>query len=225
MARLENPPVPVSLTAIADAVWDEAVAGHVGAGSTGERVERLDLLQAGGTGDLTPTRAVLLSRLSLLAAGGAGQLNPAQLIAMVPKEVAPGGYEALRDLSDKVFSSSGTDNTYGAYVELVASTARAFRISAIGIGPVTPFANIDYAQVEIATGVGGSEVAFFTGQIAVKSIVTGDAQAVILGLSVPTAFIASGTRVAARIADGRPDVLQYSLAVTVIDDADYRAVT
>jgi hypothetical protein len=47
----------------ADAVWDELVADHVGAGSTGERLERLDIIASGGSGGLTNARAVLLDNL------------------------------------------------------------------------------------------------------------------------------------------------------------------
>ena len=49
-----------SAASIADAVWDEAVADHVGAGSTGERVERLDIIASGGAGGLTNARATNL---------------------------------------------------------------------------------------------------------------------------------------------------------------------
>ena len=48
---------------IADAVWDEAVADHVAAGSTGERLERLDIIASGGAGGLTNARAALLDNL------------------------------------------------------------------------------------------------------------------------------------------------------------------
>ncbi|KKL71133.1 hypothetical protein LCGC14_2097930, partial [marine sediment metagenome] len=48
---------------IVDGVLDEAIAGHVGAGSVGNLVERLDLLATGGAGGLTDARAVLLSNL------------------------------------------------------------------------------------------------------------------------------------------------------------------
>lgn len=49
--------------AIADAVWDEAISGHVTAGSAGERVERLDILASGGAGEITTTRASNLDNL------------------------------------------------------------------------------------------------------------------------------------------------------------------
>lgn len=48
---------------VADAVWDEASADHVAAGSTGERVERLDIIASGGAGGLTNARAVLIDNL------------------------------------------------------------------------------------------------------------------------------------------------------------------
>ena len=48
---------------IVDGVLDEAIAGHVGAGTVGNLVERLDLLATGGSGGLTDARAVLLSNL------------------------------------------------------------------------------------------------------------------------------------------------------------------
>ena len=48
---------------IADAVWDEASADHVAAGSVGERVERLDIIATGGAGGLTNARAANLDNL------------------------------------------------------------------------------------------------------------------------------------------------------------------
>jgi hypothetical protein len=60
----------------ADAVWDEAVSDHVGAGSVGERVERLDLLASGGSGGLTNARAVLLDNLD---AAVSTRATPAQV--------------------------------------------------------------------------------------------------------------------------------------------------
>lgn len=65
-----------SAAEIADAVWDEAVAGHVSAGSTGERVERLDLLASGGSGGLTNARAVNLDNLD---AAVSTRATPAQV--------------------------------------------------------------------------------------------------------------------------------------------------
>lgn len=59
----------------ADAVWDEAIAGHVGAGSAGERVERLDLLQTGGAAELTPARAALLANLDAAISTRASQTS------------------------------------------------------------------------------------------------------------------------------------------------------
>lgn len=53
----------VVASAIAAAVLDEAISAHVGAGSTGDRIERLDLLATGGGGELTSARTVLLSSL------------------------------------------------------------------------------------------------------------------------------------------------------------------
>lgn len=48
---------------IVDETWDELSADHVGAGSIGERVERLDVIASGGSGGLTNARAVLLDNL------------------------------------------------------------------------------------------------------------------------------------------------------------------
>lgn len=52
------------VTALANAIWDEAIASHVSAGSAGERIERLDLLASGGSGELTGTRAGKLDNLN-----------------------------------------------------------------------------------------------------------------------------------------------------------------
>ena len=49
-----------------DEVLDEAIAGHIGAGSVGNLVERLDIVATGGAGGLTDTRAVLLDNLDAL---------------------------------------------------------------------------------------------------------------------------------------------------------------
>lgn len=58
-----NNPATVNVAAIVDAVWDEAAAGHVAAGSIGALVERLDIIAAGGAGELNAARMVLLSHL------------------------------------------------------------------------------------------------------------------------------------------------------------------
>lgn len=52
--------VPSTVT---DEVLDEAVASHVGAGSVGERIERLDVIASGGAGGLTDGRAQNLDNL------------------------------------------------------------------------------------------------------------------------------------------------------------------
>lgn len=46
-----------ALTSVPGLVWDEAAASHVTAGTVGERQERLDLLAAGGAGELGATQA------------------------------------------------------------------------------------------------------------------------------------------------------------------------
>ncbi len=78
--------------AVADQVWDEAMADHVLAGSTGERVERLDLLLSGGAGELTPARAALLSNLdatvSSRAADGAAMALTAAAVDAIWDEAA-----------------------------------------------------------------------------------------------------------------------------------------
>ncbi len=48
---------------IVDQVWEETASDHVGAGSTGNLIERLDIIATGGAGGLTDARAVLLSNL------------------------------------------------------------------------------------------------------------------------------------------------------------------
>lgn len=45
---------------VADAVWDEAAAAHITAGSFGNLVERLDIVAAGGAGELTAARIAKL---------------------------------------------------------------------------------------------------------------------------------------------------------------------
>lgn len=62
LSTLDSGDIP-SPAQIADAVWDEAVSDHVSAGSTGERVERLDIIAAGGSGGLTNARAAALDNL------------------------------------------------------------------------------------------------------------------------------------------------------------------
>lgn len=76
---------PPTAAAIADAVWDEAIAGHVAAGSAGERVERLDVIASGGAGGLTNARAVLLDNLDALISTRA---TPAQVNTEVDTALA-----------------------------------------------------------------------------------------------------------------------------------------
>ena len=60
----------------ADAVWDEAISGHVAAGSAGNLVERLDIVAAGGAGELTAAGA---SNLPNLDAAVSTRATPAQV--------------------------------------------------------------------------------------------------------------------------------------------------
>lgn len=50
-----------AVTEIVAGVLDEPAASHVTAGTVGERIERLDIILAGGAGELTAARAALLS--------------------------------------------------------------------------------------------------------------------------------------------------------------------
>ncbi len=65
-----------TLTAIVDGILDEAIAGHIGAGTVGNLIERLDLIATGGAGELTAARAALLSNLDATVASRA---TPAQV--------------------------------------------------------------------------------------------------------------------------------------------------
>ena len=56
---------------VTDEVLDEAVAGHVGAGTIGNLVERLDLIATGGAGELTGTRSGNLDNLNATVASRA----------------------------------------------------------------------------------------------------------------------------------------------------------
>ena len=49
---------------VGDAVWDEPIASHTSPGTAGNLVERLDVLAAGGAGELTPTLAGNLANLN-----------------------------------------------------------------------------------------------------------------------------------------------------------------
>jgi len=62
--------VPSAAT-IADTVWDEAISGHVTAGSAGNLVERLDIIASGGSGEITTTRASKLDFLDQNVSGNA----------------------------------------------------------------------------------------------------------------------------------------------------------
>lgn len=62
-AQFDIVAAPASVQDVVDALLNEAVASHVSAGSVGERIERLDILQSGGSSELTTARAALLSNL------------------------------------------------------------------------------------------------------------------------------------------------------------------
>ncbi len=69
---------------VADAVLDEAIASHVGAGSVGNLIERLDVIAAGGAGELTPARA---GNLANLDAAITTRATPAQVNAEVGNSI------------------------------------------------------------------------------------------------------------------------------------------
>lgn len=98
--------------AIADAVWDELSADHVGAGSVGERVERLDILQSGGAAELTMARAALLTNLD---AAISTRATPAQV-----------NTEVLDVLNVDVFAEPGQEAP-GASISLAKKIGYLFK--------------------------------------------------------------------------------------------------
>jgi hypothetical protein len=129
---------------IADAVWDEAIAGHAGAGSTGEA-----LSDAGGAGT-PPTAAEVADAVWDEARSG---------------HVAAGSFGAANQLLDEGTASSVTatgltvagsfedDALMGAFLEIVSATTGAGqgRIVASNVGSAVTVATFDPALTGTVT--------------------------------------------------------------------------
>lgn len=101
---------------VVDEIWDEAVSGHVTAGTTGERVERLDIIASGGSGGLTNARAVNLDNLDATVSSRA---TPAQVNTEVDT--------ALADVNlDHVAGTAAPGNPpAGTYLDILADDGTA----------------------------------------------------------------------------------------------------
>lgn len=137
---------------IADQVWDEAVAGHVGAGSTGNLLERLDLLAAGGAGELTAARAGYLDEL------GAANV-PADIDTLLTRlSAARAGYmdninnAALQTTVAQTGDSFARIGANGAGLTAVALAAGGIPVGAFATGALT-------ADAIAANAIGASEFA------------------------------------------------------------------
>lgn len=85
-------------TTIASAVWNATVSSYITAGSTGERVERLDIIASGGAGELTSARATNLTNLdatvSTRSTVTTAQVNAEMLDVLATDTFAEPGQEA-----------------------------------------------------------------------------------------------------------------------------------
>jgi hypothetical protein len=204
-----NNPAVVNVSAIADAIWDEAVAGHVTGGTVGNLIERLDLLAAGGGGELNAARAALLSNIDVAVStaveqvpgGGGPFIVPATGAALEPD------------------SGSSGNNSYGSHVEMIASTAADAILVGFGINFAT--ANIANIVLDISIGAGGSEVSIGEYPLGASDTSGGlEFAAVDRGLRIA---IASGSRIAVRTRDESSSAKQMRIYLMMVLASDYEA--
>lgn len=146
MVILSNPAAPLEAGDIVDAVWDEAASGHVAGGSIGALVERLDLLAAGGAGELTAARAALLSNVDVAVSTTAAV-----------KTSGGGHFTFPTSPSAGLDVAVGGSNSYGSFVQVTASTSAALLITALHHDNDGGTSNT-YTVYDIAVGGAGSEV-------------------------------------------------------------------
>lgn len=110
--------VPPTAATIADAVWDEAITGHLIGGSTGDLVERLDLIATGGAGGLTNARAVLLDNLNATISSRASQTSVDTVDDFLDTEIA-----AIKAKTDQLVFT--TANKVDATIQAAGDFAQA----------------------------------------------------------------------------------------------------
>jgi hypothetical protein len=119
------------------------------------------------------------------------------------------GIKTLTDLGYTSAASSATANTYGAWVQVIASTTEDYYVTGVSCALVyLASGSLDYYQLDIGLGAAGSEVTK-----AIIGIVGSNGQAVALPIPLK---IPSGSRIAVRIADGVNAVGTYVVKINVV---------
>lgn len=163
------------------------------------------------------TAAEVLARLGL---GTAGQFLKTNSGATAPewgeggtKKTSGGGYFLIpAGPSDGTSISSGAADTYGSWVQMIASTGAAILIVGIAIKASNTTV---YQQLELATGAGTSESSI--GEIKFGGISTGGADQVeMFPFPIP---VAASTRIAMRSADDA-GVVNQDYALLCINESD-----
>lgn len=109
-----------------------------------------------------------------------------------------------------VVASSATNNTYGSWVEMIASTSAAIYIVGIIVG-LAPVTSITYVQLDIGTGAGGSETSIGEAKL------NDDAKFYTLPFPIP---VAASTRIACRTANDGSTTVNWPVALLCINQAD-----
>ena len=145
---------------------------------------------------------------------------------MQTKQVAPTGYETLPNLGYVSPVSSGSADTYGAWVQVVASSARPFRIAFLTVSHRIVGGGVPgYVQVDVAFGASAAEVSMAVlGAVYDIDSAASDTPPVILALPVISDVISVGTRIAIRIADGVAANRTYDAQLGVIWDTKLEAL-
>jgi phage tail tape-measure protein len=140
------------------------------------------------------------------AAGGAMLQTANEGIKTIPAQPAVG-----------TTVTSGAANTFGSWVQMIASTSAAVYI----VGVVLPVGSTEtYVAVSLATGAAASETE--VGQVvAAGAGITGVAQTFALGGWIP---VASGARIAARTADS-VGTQSHRITLLVVDQADVSPIS
>ena len=137
---------PPTVGAIADQVWDEAIAGHLGAGSTGA-----SLNAAGSAGDPWATAVP-----GAYAGGSAGFILGTNLDALVSSRMAT--FTLPANFSSLVIDANGRVKALVGITQNVAFTNFQFYMSDSAGDPVTGLVNGDFSlkKYSIDTGVNGT---------------------------------------------------------------------
>ncbi len=132
------------------------------------------------------------------------------------KKTAGGGYFMVPagPVQGTPVSTPATSDTYGSWVEMIASTSAPIYIVGFTLDPVGT--TIEYVQLDIGTGAAASEASVSEWKVDFPSI-DNQAETVTFPFPIP---VATATRIACRTADQENSVRGHLVALICINQSD-----